>query len=213
MKEKRSLIPRGCTVPSLEMRRISCLLRLSLPTLRLPEMGQRTRIFMSEIQWLPELKCLATGWLASLAETARRCSPNLVLNNVFQFLQYKAGYTVNEMGGSAREIVLDIVSEFGCQNDSGGIYKLTSVTLGYSTYKFYAGLLSCGDIWPDISILVVIAFQTWKFEPSPISGGNGSRKRQEVRLISKRVLSPTPHTIIPDERSLLETSNMFVSLR
>ncbi len=25
MKEKRSLIPRGCTVPSLEMRRISCL--------------------------------------------------------------------------------------------------------------------------------------------------------------------------------------------
>ncbi len=46
MKEKRSLIPRGCTVPSLEMRRISCLLRLSL----LPEMGQRARIFMSEMQ-------------------------------------------------------------------------------------------------------------------------------------------------------------------
>ncbi len=37
-----------------------------------------------------------------------------------------AGYTVNEMGGSAREIVLDIVSEFGCRNDSGGIYKLRS---------------------------------------------------------------------------------------
>ena len=35
-----------------------------------------------------------------------------------------AGYTVNEIGGSAREIVLDIVSEFGCRNDSGGIYKL-----------------------------------------------------------------------------------------
>ncbi len=33
------------------------------------------------------------------------------------------------MGGSAREIVLDIVSEFGCRNDSGGIYKLTSFTL------------------------------------------------------------------------------------
>ena len=28
------------------------------------------------------------------------------------------------MGGSAREIVLDIVSEFGFRNDSGGIYKL-----------------------------------------------------------------------------------------
>ncbi len=28
MKEKRSFIPRGCTVPSLEMRRISCLLRV-----------------------------------------------------------------------------------------------------------------------------------------------------------------------------------------
>ncbi len=46
-----------------------------------------------------------------------------------------AGYTVNEMGGSAREIVLDIVSEFGCRNDSEGIYKLTSFTLGYSTRK------------------------------------------------------------------------------
>ena len=42
----RSLIPNGCTVPSLEMRRISCLLRLSL----LPAMGQRARIFMSEMQ-------------------------------------------------------------------------------------------------------------------------------------------------------------------
>ena len=42
-----------------------------------------------------------------------------------------AGNTVIEMGGSAREIVLDIVSEFGCRNDSGGIYKLTSFTLGY----------------------------------------------------------------------------------
>ena len=31
-------------MPSLEMRRISCLLRLSL----LPEMGQRARIFISE---------------------------------------------------------------------------------------------------------------------------------------------------------------------
>ena len=39
MKEKRSLIPRGCSVPSLEMRRISCLLRLPL----LPEMRQRAR--------------------------------------------------------------------------------------------------------------------------------------------------------------------------
>ncbi len=46
MKEKRSLIPRGCTVPSLEMRRISCLVRLSL----LQEMGQRARNFLSEVQ-------------------------------------------------------------------------------------------------------------------------------------------------------------------
>ncbi len=44
-----------------------------------------------------------------------------------------AGYAVNEMGGSAREVVLDIVSGFGCRNDSGGIYKLTSFTLDYST--------------------------------------------------------------------------------
>ena len=36
-------------MPSLEMRRISCLLRLSL----LPEMEQRVRIFISETQRLP----------------------------------------------------------------------------------------------------------------------------------------------------------------
>ena len=38
------LWPIGCKVPSLEMRSISWLLRLSL----LPEMGQRARIFMSK---------------------------------------------------------------------------------------------------------------------------------------------------------------------
>ncbi len=84
---------------------------------------------------------MATGWLESLAETARRCSPNLVLNCLPVSPMYvkhatsTAGYTVNQMGGSAREIVLDIVSEFGCRNDNGGIYKLTSFTLGYSTGK------------------------------------------------------------------------------
>ncbi len=46
MKEKRSLIPRGCTVPSLEMRRISYLLRLSL----LPEMGPLVRNVPSYIK-------------------------------------------------------------------------------------------------------------------------------------------------------------------
>ena len=47
LDEGKTLVnTKGCTVPSLEMRRISCLLRLSL----LPEMGQRARIFMSEVQ-------------------------------------------------------------------------------------------------------------------------------------------------------------------
>ncbi len=59
---------------------------------------------------------------------------------VLQFSNIKhatstAGYTVNEIGGSAREIVLDIVSEFGCRNDNGGIYKLTSFTLSHSAGK------------------------------------------------------------------------------
>ncbi len=36
-----------------------------------------------------------------------------------------------------REIVLDIVSECGCRNDSGGIYKLTGFTLGYSTISLF----------------------------------------------------------------------------
>ena len=57
MKESLSFMPEGWRVPRLWMRRISCRLRLSL----LPEMGERARIFISETQWLPEVKCLATG--------------------------------------------------------------------------------------------------------------------------------------------------------
>ena len=52
MKEKRPLIPRECTVLSLEMKRVSCLLRLSL----LPEMEQRARIFMSEYAMTTRIK-------------------------------------------------------------------------------------------------------------------------------------------------------------
>ena len=65
MKEKRSLIPRGCMVPSLEMS-------------------------------------------SSFSNVKHATST--------------AGNAINEMGGSAREVVLDIVSGFGCRNDSGGIF-------------------------------------------------------------------------------------------
>ena len=64
-KDKLYYMPKGCTIPSFEMRGISCLLRLSL----LPKLGQRPPIFMSETTWLQELKSLAIGWLASFAQT------------------------------------------------------------------------------------------------------------------------------------------------
>ena len=48
-----------------------------------------------------------------------------------------AHITIYEMGGGAREILLDIVTEFRCRNDSGGIYKLTNFTLGYPTRYHY----------------------------------------------------------------------------
>ena len=114
------------------MRRISCLLRLSL----LPEMGQRARIFVSETQWLSLLKCLATGWFASLLVTARRCSPNLVLKHLRELVKHAtstAWYTVDEMGRGARELVLNVVNKFWCRNSGKGIYKLTSFTLAHST--------------------------------------------------------------------------------
>ena len=84
MKESLSFMPEGRRVPRLWMRRISCRLQLSL----LPEMGQRARIFISETQWLPEVKCLARRLVLSWLMTDLRCSPNLILND-FQFLQYK----------------------------------------------------------------------------------------------------------------------------
>ena len=128
-------MPRGWTVPSLEMRRISCLLRLSL----LPEMGQRARIFISETQWLPLLKCLATGWFASLLVTERRsvvAKPSPQTSSSFSNVKHAtstAWYTVDEMGRSAREMVLDVVNKFRCRNSGRRIYKLASFTLAHST--------------------------------------------------------------------------------
>ncbi len=47
LDEGKTLVnTKGCTVPSLKMKRISCLLQLSL----LPEMAQRAQIFMSGMQ-------------------------------------------------------------------------------------------------------------------------------------------------------------------
>ena len=48
----------------------------------LPEMRQRAGSFMCETRWLPESKCLATGWLASFETTARRWSPNRDLKSL-----------------------------------------------------------------------------------------------------------------------------------
>ena len=42
----------------------------------------RARIFISETQWLPEVKCLATGLVLSWLMTDLRCSPNLILNDL-----------------------------------------------------------------------------------------------------------------------------------
>jgi hypothetical protein len=68
---KRSLMPWGGQCQVWKWGAYHRLLQLS----SLPEMGQRTRIFISETLWSPLLKCLETGWLASLPMTARRCSP------------------------------------------------------------------------------------------------------------------------------------------
>ena len=40
------------------------------------------RIVMYETTWISDLKCQATGWLASFAQTAQLCSSNLVLKGL-----------------------------------------------------------------------------------------------------------------------------------
>jgi hypothetical protein len=42
---------------------------------------------------------------------------------------------VHEMGGGAREMVLDMVLRFWCRNGGSRIHKLTSFTLGHPTRK------------------------------------------------------------------------------
>ena len=60
-------------VPMLKMRCFSCLLWLLLP----PEMSEIAQTFISETEWLAELKCHATDLSTSLFHTERRCSANL----------------------------------------------------------------------------------------------------------------------------------------
>ncbi len=59
------------------------------------------------------------------------------------------------MGGSAREIMLNIESEFGCRNDSGGIYKLASFTLATPQRKVP---LSGDDSWHMLLIVEVFSY-------------------------------------------------------
>ena len=42
---------------------------------------------------------------------------------------------VDEMGGGAREMVLDMILRFRCQNSGGRIYEVTSFTLTHTTRK------------------------------------------------------------------------------
>jgi hypothetical protein len=44
--------------------------------------GTEGTLSVSETLSMPVLKCLATGWLASLPMAARRCSPNFVLKDL-----------------------------------------------------------------------------------------------------------------------------------
>ena len=68
--------PQGLAMPSLEMRRISKSFA-TIVACRNETRGSNFHIMLD-----PVLKCLATGWLASLPMTARRWSPNLVLKGL-----------------------------------------------------------------------------------------------------------------------------------
>ena len=105
--------------PSLKMRRLFCLLRLSLP----PEMDDIAETFMSEIEWLALLKSRSTGLSTSLFLTERECSANLSETSVsltdVEFVAFAAGYVVNDVRRSACEIMPDNNFGFGSKNDSG----------------------------------------------------------------------------------------------
>ena len=85
-------------VPSLKMRRLSCLLQSSLP----PEMDEIAETFTSEIKWLALLKCRATGLSTSsfsygtkmFGKPVRETPASLT---VVKFMAFAAGYTVNDV--------------------------------------------------------------------------------------------------------------------
>ena len=98
--------------PSLKMRLLSCLLRLSLP----PEMDEIAETFMYEIEWLALLKSRSTGLSTSLFLTERECSASLT---DVEFVAFAAGYAVNNVRRSACEIIPDNNFGFGSKNDNG----------------------------------------------------------------------------------------------
>ena len=73
-------------MPSLEIKRISCFFAAIIAT-RNGTDGSNFHVWNTI--WFGLLRCLATGWLASLPMAAYQCSPNFALK-VFQFLRYKA---------------------------------------------------------------------------------------------------------------------------
>jgi hypothetical protein len=53
---------------------------------------------------------------------------SIIANNCTPMLTSAARDAVDEMGGGAREMVLDVKFRFRCRNNIGGIYKITGFT-------------------------------------------------------------------------------------
>ena len=96
-------------------------------------MGQKARIPISETV----LKCMATG-CNHCQLTARRCLPNRVLaqrSSNFSSVKHATSSpsdAIDEMGGIAREMVLDMVLRFWCRNYSG---RIKSQVLHLATWQ------------------------------------------------------------------------------
>ena len=88
--------------------------------------------------------------------TVRQCLPSLVCESLSSFSGINLAtsttlYTAAEVRRGEREVVLDIVNKFGCQN-SRGVYKLTSFTLSHPT-RGILGRACYGTLGREFTIL------------------------------------------------------------
>ena len=108
-------------VPIWKINFCSRVLRLS----ELPKCKERPQIAMRCLEWLGKLKCLATGFDASLSFSESVTYSSSCFANVYLFA-INASYAIDHIGGGARKVISDLNGSLRSRYFVGVVNERTS---------------------------------------------------------------------------------------